>query len=121
MLFLFEQLLLIVSWIIGWMIFAKPKFLKRQEPLIFPSVSVIIPARNEETNIAKIIRLLKEQTYKNFQIIVVNDNSTDKTRDVVLSFKYEHLTLPFNMVVVGSTGSFSILNLARSLPTMDIV
>ncbi|WP_052465316.1 glycosyltransferase [Thermotoga profunda] len=183
MLFLFEQLLLIVSWIIGWMIFAKPKFLKRQEPLIFPSVSVIIPARNEETNIAKIIRLLKEQTYKNFQIIVVNDNSTDKTRDVVLSFKgvelidlseeppkgwvgkswacwngflkadgeilifmdadvepspeaieslvaiysknkgfvsvwpyqrfeklYEHLTLPFNMVVVGSTGSFSIFS-----------
>lgn len=87
MCYFFEQLLLIVSWIIGWMIFAKPKFLKGQEPLTFPSVSVIIPARNEETNIAKIIRLVKEQTYENLQIIVVNDNSTDKTRDVVLSFK----------------------------------
>ena len=44
-----------------------------------PSVSVIVPVYNEEVNILDSIKSIVEQTYKNYNIIIVNDGSTDKT------------------------------------------
>ena len=49
---------------------------KREEE---PQVSVVIPARNEEDNIRGCLEDLLEQTYDNFEIIVVDDRSTDHT------------------------------------------
>ena len=46
---------------------------------IFPYVSVIVPARNEQDNIERCLVSLIEQNYPNFEIIVVDDNSTDNT------------------------------------------
>ena len=43
-------------------------------------VSVCIPARNEATNIAQIIEAVRAQTYKNIEILVVDDGSEDDTR-----------------------------------------
>jgi chlorobactene glucosyltransferase len=45
----------------------------------FPIVSIILPARNEEKYIAKCLDSLLNQDYPNFEIIAVNDSSTDKT------------------------------------------
>lgn len=42
-------------------------------------VSIIIPARNEEKNIQNIMESLKKQTYKPYEIIVVDDSSSDRT------------------------------------------
>lgn len=42
-------------------------------------VSVIIPAYNEEATLAKTLQSLLNQTYKNYEIIVIDNNSTDKT------------------------------------------
>jgi glycosyltransferase involved in cell wall biosynthesis len=54
-------------------------------------VSVLIPARDEESNIALLIKDLKEQDYQNIEIIVFNDLSTDKTAHVVLELsKTDH-------------------------------
>jgi cellulose synthase/poly-beta-1,6-N-acetylglucosamine synthase-like glycosyltransferase len=44
-----------------------------------PLVSVIIPARKEEKNIEAAIESLKAQAYPFFEVIVVDDNSTDRT------------------------------------------
>jgi chlorobactene glucosyltransferase len=44
-----------------------------------PLVSVLVPARNEANNIARCLRSLLAQDYPNFEIIVLNDNSTDAT------------------------------------------
>jgi glycosyltransferase involved in cell wall biosynthesis len=41
--------------------------------------SVIIPSLNEEHYISHILNSLKNQTYKNFEVILVDTNSTDKT------------------------------------------
>lgn len=46
-------------------------------------VSVLIPARNEENNIANLLNNLQSQEYENIEIIVFNDLSTDKTEEVV--------------------------------------
>jgi chlorobactene glucosyltransferase len=44
-----------------------------------PFVSIIVPARNEEENIEKCLLSLISQDYPSFEIIAVNDNSTDGT------------------------------------------
>ncbi len=49
-------------------------------------VSVLIPARNEENNIGNLLSDLQKQDYKNIEIIVFNDQSTDKTAGIVNSF-----------------------------------
>lgn len=51
-----------------------------------PYVSVIIAARNEEENIGKCIRSLKNLSYppELHEIIIVNDRSSDKTEEIIL-------------------------------------
>ncbi len=46
-------------------------------------VSVLIPARNEEHNILNLLIDLQKQTYKHLEIIVFDDQSTDKTAELV--------------------------------------
>ena len=46
-------------------------------------VSVLIPARNEERNIANLLHDLQNQEYRNIEILVFNDLSTDKTEEIV--------------------------------------
>lgn len=50
------------------------------------SVSIIIPAYNEEKSIARAIKSATSQSLNNIEIIVVNDASTDKTADIVSTF-----------------------------------
>lgn len=50
-------------------------------------VSVIIPARNEEANIGNLLHDLSGQTYKNMEIIVANDDSSDCTAGIAGSYK----------------------------------
>ena len=45
-------------------------------------VSVIITTKNEEAVIGDLLETIKKQTYKNFEIIVVDNNSTDKTVEI---------------------------------------
>jgi glycosyltransferase involved in cell wall biosynthesis len=49
-------------------------------------VSVLIPARNEEKNIANILTDLIQQQYQNIEIIVFDDMSTDNTAEIVNGF-----------------------------------
>lgn len=46
-------------------------------------VSVLIPARNEENNIGNILQDILNQDYKNIEIIVFDDESEDRTGDIV--------------------------------------
>lgn len=48
-----------------------------------PLISILIPARNEETNIGTCLKSLCRQDYPNFEILVVDDNSTDSTAAIV--------------------------------------
>jgi len=48
-----------------------------------PLISVLIPARNEEANIGTCLESLRRQEYPNFEILVLDDASTDGTTDIV--------------------------------------
>ena len=47
-----------------------------------PLVSVVITTRNEENNIGNCLLSVKSQTYKNIEIIVIDNNSTDQTKQI---------------------------------------
>src|SRR5581483_443929 len=49
-------------------------------------ISIIIPARNEEENLRSCLQSLVAQTGVSFEIIVVNDHSTDRTKEIAESF-----------------------------------
>jgi glycosyltransferase involved in cell wall biosynthesis len=48
-----------------------------------PLFSVIIPARNEEEVIERSINSVLDQTFQDFEVIISNDGSTDKTQEIV--------------------------------------
>ncbi|MCY9697071.1 glycosyltransferase family 2 protein [Paenibacillus alginolyticus] len=51
-----------------------------------PRISVIIPARNEERNLAVLLPSIKGQPISDLEVIVVDDGSTDRTAAVALSY-----------------------------------
>jgi glycosyltransferase involved in cell wall biosynthesis len=52
----------------------------------FPQVSVIVPARNESWYIARCLDSLLGQDYPYFEIIAVNDSSTDRTGEIMKAY-----------------------------------
>ena len=53
----------------------------------YPFISIIIPARNEQDNIESCLLSLLSQSYPNFEIIAVDDNSTDDTLKIMNEVK----------------------------------
>ena len=52
-----------------------------------PEVSIILPARNEEASLADCLQSLVSQDGVSYEIIVVDDGSADRTREIAESFK----------------------------------
>lgn len=51
-----------------------------------PTVSIVIPTYNREDTLPRAIQSVLNQTYDDFELIVVDDNSTDSTSEVVAGF-----------------------------------
>lgn len=47
-----------------------------------PLVSILIPARNEEQNIGRLLQAIQKQNWQNFEVLVFNDQSTDRTEQI---------------------------------------
>jgi chlorobactene glucosyltransferase len=62
-----------------------------------PLISILVPARNEEENIRTCLESLQQQDYPNFEILVLDDNSTDSTAAIVneMAFKDSRINLYF--------------------------
>jgi len=89
-----RDVIYLFSWGIGWLYYKTLRFLKREDQNLKDyKISIIIPARNEEINLPKILSLLEKQTYKPYEIIVVNDNSEDNTEEVARKFNVKVISL----------------------------
>lgn len=60
-----------------------------------PMISVVIPVYNVDKYVGKCLSSLVEQTYRDFEIIAVNDGSTDNSLDILRHFeqKYDFITV----------------------------
>ena len=52
-----------------------------------PFVSILVPARNEEKSIAACVQPLLEQDYLDYEVIILDDNSEDRTAELLNSFE----------------------------------
>ncbi len=68
---------------------------------------VLIPARNEESIIGKTLNHLNKQSIKPNSVIVVNDNSKDRTKEIAVSYGVKVIDFPYehkNWVISGKLG-----------------
>lgn len=75
-----------------------------------PLVSVIIPIYNGEQAIERCLCSIRNQTYHNIEVIVVNDGSTDHTEAVLR--KYEKMDCRFQIIEKENTGVSDSRNIA---------
>jgi len=62
-------------------------------------VSVLVCAKNEEKNLQELVPLLLKQNHSNFELVLINDGSTDKTLDVITKFSaLDPRVKPINVV-----------------------
>lgn len=54
--------------------------------ILVPVISIIVPSYNEEKNIGKCLDSILNQTFTDFEIICVDDNSTDSTFDILVEY-----------------------------------
>jgi chlorobactene glucosyltransferase len=67
-----------------------------------PFISIIIPARNEEKNIKKCLSSLLDQNYPNFEVIAIDDNSTDNTLQIMNKIKEKSDTNALETIIQPS-------------------
>ncbi|WP_434578552.1 glycosyltransferase [Thermoanaerobacterium thermosaccharolyticum] len=81
------SIFLLLGIISGLILFKNVRLSLENQPLQRQyKVSVIIPARNEEKNLPYILESLKKQTYLPYEVIVVDDFSSDKTAEIAKSY-----------------------------------
>lgn len=62
---------------------------------MLPKVSIVTPVYNSETYIAKTIESVLRQTYTNWEMIIVDDKSTDTSAQIVQAFKAQDSRIQF--------------------------
>jgi chlorobactene glucosyltransferase len=81
-------------------LFLNLRLLKRpspdsRPPELAPLISVMVPARDEEANIETCLRSLTSQDYPNFEILVIDDHSSDNTAAIVRRLALEDSRIRF--------------------------
>src|SRR4051812_28835784 len=90
-----------------------------------PKVSLIIRTKNEEKWISSCLEAIYEQNFKDFEVVLVDDRSTDRTREKASSFKIKlvEYTGPYlpgkslNFGIAQSTGRFIVCLSGHCIPT----
>ena len=73
------------------------KFMLRGSPLV-PGVSIIAPAYNEEVTIIDNVNSLMQIDYPNYEIIIVNDASTDRTLELLIN-EFKLVEVPYDIAM----------------------
>ena len=94
-------------------------------------VSVVMPAYNAQDYISRAIESVLVQNYRNFELIVVDDGSTDRTAGIVRSFKDQRIKYCFkenggaassrNFGLKKSSGSFMVMLDSDDMMTPDYI
>ncbi|MNJ97617.1 putative glycosyltransferase EpsE [compost metagenome] len=87
-----------------------------------PKVSVIMPVYNTEKYVEEAINSILNQTFRDFEFIIIDDASTDKSVEIVKGFKDERIKLitkPFNTGYTDSLNKGLELANGKYIARMD--
>lgn len=70
-----------------------------------PLVSIITPCYNGEKFVHRFLESVLNQTYTNIELVFVNDGSTDKTEEIVLSYKNKFLDKGMKLIYIYQENS----------------
>lgn len=68
-------------------------------------VSVVVPAYNAEKTIERAVKSLQQQTYKNIEIIIINDGSKDKTDDICRRLAEKDSRIQYRLIENGGVSN----------------
>ena len=97
-------------------------------PTTSPESSIIIRTFNEEKHLPRLLEGLSQQSYRDFEIVVVDSGSLDRTRDIAAPFTEKLLRIDshdftfgysLNVGIQASAGQFSVLVSAHTVPSDD--
>lgn len=93
-------------------------FLKRKYMGASPLVSVLLPVYNSEDYVSLTIESVLQQSLSNFELIIIDDGSTDRTSEIINSFKdsrIRYIKNPTNLKLIET------LNKGISLATCELI
>ncbi len=86
---------------LNWHVFVAPPPRRFDPPESAPLVSVLVPARNEALRIMPCVQSLASQDYPNYEMLVLDDHSTDGTANLILSLGFTRETTGPRRVLAG--------------------
>ncbi|WP_115760299.1 glycosyltransferase, partial [Escherichia coli] len=82
----------------------------------YPKVSIIVPCYNEEANVREVISHLVRMRYPNYDIIAVNDGSSDRTGERLNELAAEY---PQRVVIHQSSNQGKAIGLTTAAKVTD--
>ena len=76
----------LVRWLLGWLLAWHLPLLPKGQCRLRPRVSVLIPARDEESTLPHLLSALSQQHFQPHEVIVIDDYSSDRTAAVALEW-----------------------------------
>jgi poly-beta-1,6 N-acetyl-D-glucosamine synthase len=120
-------LLLLVTWFARHLFIIWLSFLAHLEeeykdaPGFTPGVTILVPAYNEGILIAESIKSLLELDYPNYEILIIDDGSTDNTYDVASRFEGDYGNAKVRVVTKKNSGKSNALNVGIEFAEHDFV
>lgn len=117
----FYPFFMALFWIAGSLIFYFRREWRRRTPpqlSSYPAVTVLIPCHDEETSIEQVVRMVAASDYPNLDILVIDDASTDSSRDRVQRLQAELPSLRL-VALARNMGKARALNLGALASTSE--
>ena len=107
---------------VGTLIFKlKIKAIKRKSINYHPFVTILVPAYNEEKVIADTVKNLLQQNYDNYEILVIDDGSTDTTSAQVWNLIAQNPHRDCRIILQANKGKAAALNYGISESEGEII
>lgn len=79
-------------------------------PMSIPEISIIVPSYNASRTLERALRSIALQTYSNYEIVIVDDGSTDNTIGMVSKFSEEFDSIQVRYITQSNSGPSSARN-----------
>lgn len=85
-----------------------------------PLVSIVMPVYNSQYYLRESIESILNQNYTNFEFIIVNDYSTDKSKDIILEYKKRDSRIVF-LNNLSNNGNYYSRNIGNKIAKGEFI